>query len=84
MKKIILLPLLTLLMSCHTNSLEEVRRVKVGMSGTELINLLGKPNDVEVNTDDEEWYFTYDDTWTHSMRMRVKIAKDTIVSFYSY
>ena len=79
----IILILAALLTSCNSKSIDEVRKVKVGMSGNELKYIMGEPYIVEVNSDDEEWYFNYCMN-SRKMGIAVHIEKDRIVSFYSY
>lgn len=84
MKLIAILLSLTLLVSCvNHKSLKEARRVKVGMSTSELVGIMGEPICIDVNGDNEEWYFKYDyNNYTETMVVYVKENKIEDLSSY--
>lgn len=84
MKKILFILLVVVTFSCaKKNTLEDARKVKIGITTNELKYLMGEPFEVEVNSDDEDWYFTYI-SGSYRMGMHVTIIENKVVEFYSY
>jgi len=71
------------LVSCESKTLKDARQVKVGMSTQDLVYVMGDPWTVDVNDDNEEWYFTYD-SGKHRSHMIVYVKNNKIESFSSY
>ena len=81
--KNILLILAFLFLSCG-NSIEDARRIEVGMTTEKLIEIMGEPRDVEINSYGEEWKFSYDGSEKIGLEtMIVVIVDDTVKNFYS-
>ena len=70
-------------MSCESKTLKDARQVKVGMSTQDLVYVMGDPWTVDINDDNEEWYFTYDSGGYRS-HMVVYVKNNKIESFNSY
>lgn len=90
MKKILLIILTSILfISCGDYKLlDDARKVRVGMTATELKSVMGEPWTVNVESDKEEWIFTYyvgDNVYVGcKMRMSVDIINGKVYHFYSY
>lgn len=84
MKSLILnILLLTLFISCGPDY-KQARLVKVGMSTDDLVTIMGEPFSIEINSNNEEWYFTYRGPSSNNEGMVVRIVDKKIVNFYSY
>jgi hypothetical protein len=85
MKKLFCILLITTLISC-TKTADDVRKIKVGMSGNELKYIMGEPSDMKIGNGKEVWRFRYSpkhfsvrDNW-----VSIEIVNDKIVDFTSY
>jgi len=85
MKKLLVLLIVLTLSSCNYNSIDDVRKIKKGMSISDLEQVMGEPFSVEVNSDNEEWYFSYSESRLgRKDHIQVVIINDTVVDFMSY
>ncbi len=83
MKKIISIICAIILFSCVSHDVEDVRMLKQGMSKRELKYYMGEPWLVEVDSDEEEWYFSYM-YGSYKQHLAVTIIGGKIKSFYTY
>lgn len=71
------------LLSC-TPTVDDARKVEVGISSDSLKALLGDPFSVEIEPGgSEEWFFTYY-SGGHTQGMCVTIINNKVSDFYSY
>jgi len=82
MKKLLLILLAVLVISCNPD-IEQVKKVKVGISTNELKYLLGEPFDIEIHNGYEEWYFVYSVNG-HNDGFKVTVENSKVADFYSY
>ncbi len=83
MKKIVLaLILCVTLFSCHTKKLEDVRKVRVGISTNELKYIMGEPFSVELTPTEEVWRFGY--LSPSAQTLRVTVVNNSVTNFVSY
>ena len=72
-------------MSCSkTVTRDDVRKIKIGMSGNELKYIMGEPWDIEINNGYEEWRFTYDRGMNSATTLRVTMVNDKLNDSMSY
>jgi outer membrane protein assembly factor BamE (lipoprotein component of BamABCDE complex) len=83
MKKIFIIILILFLYSCASHDLKDVRMLKTGMSTKELKYYMGEPWQVEVDSDEEDWYFMYM-SGDYKKYLVVTIVNRKIKSYYSY
>ena len=83
MRLIVAFLMIVFLVSCENKTLKDARQVKVGMTTQDLVYIMGDPLTVEVNDDNEEWYFTYY-SGDYKSRMVVYVKNNKIESFSSY
>lgn len=84
MKKLLTLALVSMLLfSCKCNSVEDARKVKIGMTGNEIKYIMGEPWCVNVEPGEETWYFEYYSEG-YTQRMHVTMSADKVTDFYSY
>ena len=85
MKRLVLLFLLVIsLVSCGTrdsNTANDIRKVKVGISSNELKYLLGEPINIKIETDYEIWRFIFDVNCMVTNRFDVIIVNNKVESF---
>lgn len=74
---------LSILFGCNPDY-KQARLVKIGMTTDDLETIMGEPFSIEINSNNEEWYFTYDGPSSYSEGMVVTIVDKKIVKFYSY
>lgn len=73
------------LSASNINTLSSARKVKVGMITDSLTSIMGKPFQIEINSDGEYWHYKYTKSWSADINiMRVKIDNDTVQHFNSY
>ena len=73
------------LVGSKIRTLSDARRVKVGMVSDSLTSIMGKPFQIEINSEGEYWHFKYTKSVTANINvMRVKVVNDTVRDFYSY
>lgn len=82
MKKLLLILLAVFVVSCNPD-VEQVRKVKNGISTNELKYLIGEPWDIEIHNGYEEWYFTYSSNGRNNGFV-VTVQSSKVTDFYSY
>lgn len=86
MKKLLIVLLaVTLFTSCR-KSIEDVRKVKIGISANELKYIMGEPHTIRVQNGLEEWFYSYDSGGTFGRKngLSVQIKSDKVTNFESY
>ncbi len=74
---------MTLAFACHP-TYKEARLVKVEMSTSDLVTIMGEPFSIEINQDHEEWCFVYYGPEKNTEGMCVFVSNDKVTYFYSY
>ncbi len=85
MKKTILILLTFTLISSCAITVDDARKIKIGISTNELKYIMGNPYEVNLNNGYEEWHFTYENgIFNPRSTMIVIIKNDKVTNFNSY
>lgn len=83
MKKIFYILLITTLISC-VKTADDARKVKVGLTETKLISVMGEPKYIRIENGSEVWVFPYGDGGVHNNWLYVTMVNKKVNDFYSY
>lgn len=84
MKIVVFLFFLLILVGCSIPDYKQARLVNIGTTTDELETIMGEPFSIEINSGDEEWFFTYSSPSGRREGMVVTIIDKKVVKFYSY
>lgn len=84
MKNLIFILLASIFLISCNKSIEDVRKVKKGISVNELKYIMGEPKNIEINPGNETWTFYYDGGARRLNGLVTIIKDEKVVDFYSY
>ncbi len=86
MKKVFILLIVFFFLSCNDskeNTINDMRKIKVGMNTNEVKYLLGEPKRIDVQNGYEEWYFRYNVNLSVNT-FQIIVVNNKVSDFSSY
>ena len=86
MKKLLITCLALIFLSSCYHDIEDVRKVKIGISTNDLKYVMGEPHTIRVQNGLEEWFYAYksDGVFGKTSGLNVEIKNDKVTNFESY